>query len=227
VVDITPRPRKPSVLEPDIFAANPDKPTIEQRPGILKNKGEAPRKRTLSFSKLSTIPDIHWRLLPYDRHRAKPCQHFNIALPPDAMITSCRPSCRSITPKDMSKPAASEKLTNMVIMCNELPWKIVVDCPKGITCLDVFQAIHDTFDVPLTDKDRTTFHIKVQQCKKAFELRCKTVPRLTAVEERIGMKRVDLLNCRTYFHGLIKPGVDDPWLMILGPTPPCSGMVTR
>jgi len=236
VADITPRPRKPSVLgeRPVLPHAprddNPPPPppgSGPKRQGILKNKGDPPRKRTLSFSKSSTIPDIHWRLLPYDKHRAKPCQHFNIALPPDSMITACRPSCHKVNPKDMSKPAASEKLTRMIIKCNELPWEIVVKCPDGITCLDVFQAIHDTFDTPLSDKERAQFPIKVQQCKKAFELRCKAVPRLTAVEERVGMKRVDLLNCRTYFHGLIKPGVDEPWLMILGSTPPCSGMFMR
>lgn len=127
----------------------------------------------------------------------------------------------------MSRPAAAEKITNMVIVCRDLPWKVVIDRPGGISCFDVFQAIHDTFDVPLTDKDRARFPLKLQQCKKAFELRCKTVPRLTAVEERLGMKRVDLLNCKTYFHGLIKPGVDEPWLMVLGPTPPCTGILPK
>jgi len=141
------------------------------------------------------------------------------------MVTSCRPTCRNVSVKDMNKPAAADKITNMVIVCRDLPWKVVVDRPTGISCFDVFQAIHDAYDVPLTEKDRARFpHKLLQKCKKAFELRCKTVPRLTAVEERLGMKRVDLLNCKTYFHGLIKPGLDEPWLMILGPTPPCSGL---
>jgi hypothetical protein len=113
-----------------------------------------------------------------------------------------------------------------MIIRGDLRWKIVVQKSKGITCEDVFQAIYDAYDVPLTEKDLADYDPKlIQWCEKAFKKRCEAVPRLSEREKRIGMKRVDLLNNRTYFHGLTKADADGPWRLELRAAPPC-GRVT-
>lgn len=110
-----------------------------------------------------------------------------------------------------------------MIIQGDLRWKIVVKKRKGITCEDVFQAIYDTYDKPLTDVDRANSDPKLlKKCEGAFKRRCDAVPRLSERERRIGMKRVDLLNGKTFFHGLTKPDVDSHWKLELKTQPPCG-----
>lgn len=127
-----------------------------------------------------------------------------------------------VTTQQLEKSAAATKLTEMIIQ-GDLRWKIVIKQSSGITCEDVFQAIYETYDVRLTDRDRADFDPKLlKRCEAAFQRRCASVPRLSEREKRIGMKRVDLLNGRTFFHGLTKPDADSPWKLELMNRPPCG-----
>jgi hypothetical protein len=181
--------------------------------------------KTVNFLQLPNeediIPNIHWQLLPYQPPKSKHCLHFNVSLP----LTSITACGRRIKQEQFEKLAAASKLVEMIIQ-GDLRWKIVVRKRNSITCEDVFQAIYDTYDVPLTDMDRKDTDPKLlQKCEAAFKKRCEAVPRLSEREERIGMKRVDLLNGKTFFHGLTKADVDSPWKLELRHAPPCAGRV--
>ncbi|KAI6044891.1 hypothetical protein EDC04DRAFT_272953 [Pisolithus marmoratus] len=99
-------------------------------------------------------------------------------------------------------------------------WEVDVKNAEGITCRDVFKAIHKTFDEQLTlyEKKLIPPHLR-RECEEAFKLRCKVVPGLEAVEFRKGLKRVDVLYDGTIFQGLTKPESDGDWTLHLGKWP--------
>ncbi|EIN12391.1 hypothetical protein PUNSTDRAFT_34349, partial [Punctularia strigosozonata HHB-11173 SS5] len=75
----------------------------------------------------------------------------------------------------------------------------------GVTCEDIFNAIYETFQVPLTEaeiaeikRDRAV-HDRVDH---AFRRRCKRSVRLTEYEKSKGYRRVDVLGDRTWFFGM-------------------------
>lgn len=120
---------------------------------------------------------------------------------------------------DLDKSAVNISMTEMIIRCNQLPhWEIVARNPSGVTCGDVFQAIHDTLCTPLTDRERGKF--VTDECQErvleAFEKRCRDTPELDEYTRRRGMMRVDLLQGKRIFIGLSYPPGSDVWALDLG-----------
>ncbi|KAI6006443.1 hypothetical protein EDC04DRAFT_976922 [Pisolithus marmoratus] len=166
--------------------------------------------------------DLHWQLLPIDRSRSKRLLRFDVAFPIDYIRFQESDHRLKLADSNFDKAAANKPLTKMLINFNLGPfeWEVNVKNARGITCRDVFQAIHETFDEQLTldEKKRIPPHLR-QECEEAFKLRCKVVPGLEEVEFRKGLKRVDVLYHGTIFQGLTKPESDGDWTLHLGKWP--------
>lgn len=102
----------------------------------------------------------------------------------------------------------------------DLPhWDIVIKQSSGITCRDVFQAIHDSLNTRLTDSERELYvtEQRLAGVQKAFDKRCRDAPELDEYVRRRGMMRVDLLEGKRIFMGLCRlPDNDDCWVLYLG-----------
>ncbi|KAJ3551127.1 hypothetical protein NM688_g4906 [Phlebia brevispora] len=121
---------------------------------------------------------------------------------------------------DLDKAAANIKLTEMTIRCRQLPhWDIIVHNPSGVTCGDVFHAVHDTLCTPLTDRECKKY--VTEDCRdkvlEAFEKRCRDTPGLDEYTRLRGVTRVDLLEGRRIFVGLSCPieAGSDFWMLDL------------
>ncbi|KAF8651920.1 hypothetical protein AX16_004565 [Volvariella volvacea WC 439] len=95
-------------------------------------------------------------------------------------------------------------LTEMVIYVRDAKmWPIVVNRQEGIRCIDIYQAIYDTFSQRLTDAElRLMDDGYRKRCKLHFEQRCKDSPGIADYHKRMGMLRVDYLRSRRVFNGL-------------------------
>jgi hypothetical protein len=112
-----------------------------------------------------------------------------------------------------------ESLTQMVIKCRLLPhWDIVVQNDQGVRCHDVFEAIHRSLNLRLTDYEKRSYIEEREraQVHEAFEKRCRDVPMLDHVARREGLLRVDLLKNQRIFMGLTRPpdGGEFWWLHV-------------
>jgi hypothetical protein len=85
----------------------------------------------------------------------------------------------------------------MVIHCGELPdWPVHVARKSGIRCVDVFEAIRDTYDVVLTAPERAKhqFHVR--------DIESRRPPTLEGAKKGPPVRRRDLLDGKTLFLGL-------------------------
>ena len=100
------------------------------------------------------------------------------------------------------------------------PWNIYVARRGGIRIIDIFERIHEIFSIVLGDdeKEKLSPH-KMKYYNRAFRRRCAITPGLTLLEERKGMKRVDLLEGHSIFMGLDLSSSRDCWMLQLGNTP--------
>ncbi|KAH8983391.1 hypothetical protein EDB86DRAFT_2967113 [Lactarius hatsudake] len=102
----------------------------------------------------------------------------------------------------------------MVIHCAELPdWPVHVWRRSGIRCVDVFEAIRDTYDVVLTGTERVIHQSRIHDIERRHQLAAKK-----------GVRRRDLLEGKTLFLGLDWHGSDSCypygcWSLKVG-TPP-------
>jgi len=122
---------------------------------------------------------------------------------------------------DLNKRAANISLTQMTIICTQLPhWHVTVENSAGITCRDVFEGIQKTFHVALTDAEREEHVPKKRRvkCDEEFKRRCKANPGLTEYNSKKGMMRVDLLEGKRIFMGLKRPqdGTEAHWVLEFG-----------
>jgi hypothetical protein len=162
-----------------------------------------------------TLP-LHWQLLPWHPGNGKPRLEFDIINPPSQIGMRNAPDMppRPIRSDELGKPACRRQAVHeLTLRCEDkrAPWPITVRArggPGTATCEDIFGAIHEAFQVPLTDaevadmkRDRA-FH---EQCHRAFRRRCKLSMRLTEYEERKGYRRVDVLGENTWFSGMCQP----------------------
>ncbi|EIW81179.1 hypothetical protein CONPUDRAFT_82214 [Coniophora puteana RWD-64-598 SS2] len=126
---------------------------------------------------------------------------------------------RRLAPEDHHKLATSEPLTKMVIKVKHYPdWEIFVKRSSGIRCLDVFQAIFEAFNTPLTPAEKQMLvpsHMRAS-VEETFRLRCKAWPGLPDAELAHGWKRVDVLQQATLFLGLTQPQAGGDWMLNLG-----------
>jgi hypothetical protein len=83
----------------------------------------------------------------------------------------------------------------MVIHCAELPdWPVHVARQAGIRCVDVFDAIRDTYNVVLTTTERSIHQSRVRDIER------RRPP--TPEGAKKGLRRRDLLDGKTLFLGL-------------------------
>ncbi|KAI0086948.1 hypothetical protein BDY19DRAFT_995381 [Irpex rosettiformis] len=197
-----PPPRSSSRYSKRASVETPDVESVK-RPlkGILKT---APPKSARSES-----TELHWQLLPYDEIRCRKKLYFDVAMPPDLIRDHTRLPPVALHPSDTDKWATSQDgLTQMIIKCSLLPqWDVVVQNDQGVRCRDVFEAIHRSLNLRLTEYEkRSLIHdherTKVQE---SFEKRCRDVPMLDHVARREGLLRVDLLKGQRIFMGLTRP----------------------
>lgn len=105
-------------------------------------------------------------------------------------------------------------MPEMVIMNDFLKrWQIVVRNPRGVRCIDVFNAIYETYSELLTPRELA--HIGedyIQRCERSFRQRCADSPGLTEYNLKLGLRRIDLLRGRRTFKGLTPlPGHGNVW----------------
>jgi len=163
---------------------------------------------------------LHWQLLPYNHHISRKFIRFDISHPPKNTIRDLNTG-RPLSESDYEKLASQPALDEMLIRCENgakiEPWNIYVHRKGGIRCIDIFQAIHESFSSVLDeDEKKKISRIKMSGCEKAFKRRCELSSNLTLWEQRQGMKRVDLLEGRTIFLGLASSPGRDCWLLQLG-----------
>ena len=139
---------------------------------------------------------LHWKLLRFDPQRSKGKLKFDFAREVDEVILAeGRRGSRPLSVLERNKSAAEPGLTEMVIHCMELPdWPVYVMRQTGIRCVDVFEAIRDTYNVVLTATERSMHQSRVRDIEK----------RLPPAPEgaKKGLRRRDLLEGKTMFLGL-------------------------
>jgi hypothetical protein len=93
-------------------------------------------------------------------------------------------------------------------------WPIYVRRRGGLRCIDVFQAIFDTYNLVLTEKDKAQVGSDyLRRCERAFKQRCKDSPGLTLYNEECGMRRVDLLRGRRIFKAVSQDSTNTRWIL--------------
>ncbi|KAH9969868.1 hypothetical protein BC827DRAFT_42616 [Russula dissimulans] len=149
----------------------------------------------------TTNPDVppatlHWKLLPFDAQRSKGKLKFDLAREVDEIVLAeTRGGSRPLSVFERKKPAADPGVTEMVIFCAELPdWPVHVARQSGISCVDVFEAIRDTYNVVLTTTERTIHQSRVRNIER------RRPP--TPEGAKKGVRRRDLLDGKTMFLGL-------------------------
>ncbi|KAH9035597.1 hypothetical protein EDB84DRAFT_1561148 [Lactarius hengduanensis] len=160
----------------------------------------APADSSSSSSSPSSPPaTLHWKLLPFDAQRSKGKVKFDFAHEVDEILLAegRQGSARPLSVQERNKSAAEPSLTEMVIHCAELPdWPVHVARQSGIRCVDVFEAIRDTYNVVLTTTERTIHQSRVRD----IERRRPPTPEGAAAKK--GVRRRDLLDGKTLFLGL-------------------------
>ncbi|KAF7791462.1 hypothetical protein EIP86_002478 [Pleurotus ostreatoroseus] len=162
---------------------------------------------------------LHWQLLPYDPTKCKKKLLFDVALRVAAIRDHTRMPPLAIGSTDLDKPAVNLFTTEMIIRCRQLPqWDIVARNPSGVTCGDVFHAIHNTLCTPLTDREQHKYVTDEsrERVLEAFDKRCRDTPELDEYTRQRGMMRVDLLQGKRIFIGLSCPPGSDVWTLDLG-----------
>jgi hypothetical protein len=140
---------------------------------------------------------LHWKLLPFDPRRPKGKLQFDFAREVEeiVLVESAGRRSRPLSVLERNKSAAEPSLTEMVIHCAELPdWPVYVARQSGIRCVDVFEAIRDTYNVVLTTTERSIHQTRVRD----IERRRPPTPEGT----KKGLRRRDLLDGKTLFLGL-------------------------
>jgi hypothetical protein len=129
---------------------------------------------------------LHWTLLPFDPQRSNAELIFDIAREVDEIILAeGKRGARPLSTLERNKPASNPSLSEMVIYCMELPdWPVYVARQSGIRCVDVFEAIRDTYNVVLTTTERSIHQARVRDSAKKH------------------LRRRDLLEGKTLFVGL-------------------------
>ena len=175
--------------------AGPLKP---QTPPRVRPRSDEHVTRALTRSTDPSIPPttLHWKLLSFDPRRSKGKLKFDFAREVDEIIlVEAQRGPRPLSVPERNKSAAEPGLTEMVIHCNELPdWPVYISRQSGIRCVDVFEAIHDTYNVVLTNTERSIHQSRVRDIER------RRPP--TPEGAKKGLRRRDLLDGKTQFLGL-------------------------
>ena len=141
---------------------------------------------------------LHWKLLPFDPRRSKGKLKFDFAREVDEIVlVEGQRGSRPLSTPERNKSAAKPLLTEMVIHCPELrDWPVYVVRQSGIRCVDVFEAIRDTYDMGLTSTECSNHHWQARV--RDIEGRLPPTPE----GARKVVRRRDLLEGKTLFLGL-------------------------
>jgi len=138
---------------------------------------------------------LHWILLPFGARRSKGKLKFDFAYEVDEVVLAEAGGSRPLSVLERNKSAAEPGLTEMVIHCAELPeWPVHVARQSGIRCVDVFEAIRDTYNVVLTTTERSIHQSRVRDIER------RRPPPPEGAKK--GARRRDLLGGKTQFLGL-------------------------
>ena len=155
-----------------------------------------PKQVTRPTDPIKPPATLHWKLLPFDAQRSKGKLRFDFAREVDEITLAESHGTRPLSVLERNKPAANPGLKEMVIHCPELPdWPVYVVRQSGIRCVDVFEAIYDTYNVVLTSMERSNHQARVRD----IERRRPPTPGGTKEDVR----RHDLLEGKTVFLGLV------------------------
>jgi len=169
----------------------------QDRDGYVPSPEKGTSLRSLQASPSKPPTRLYWMLLPFDGQRSKGSLEFDLVREVDE-ITLAEGAHRSrpLSILERNKSAAKPGLTEMVIHCMELPdWPVYVVRHSGIRCVDIFDAIHDTYHVVLTTTERSIHQARVRD----IERRRPPTPEGT----KKGVRRRDLLEQgKTHFLGL-------------------------
>ncbi|KAH9002820.1 hypothetical protein EDB86DRAFT_2827184 [Lactarius hatsudake] len=190
----------------DGYASSSEKPPSLRTSQSRSSKSRLPHPANSANSSSSSSSNpssppatLHWKLLPFDAQRSKGKVKFDFAHEVDEILLAegRQGSARPLSVQERNKSAAEPSLTEMVIHCAELPdWPVHVARQSGIRCVDVFEAIHDTYNVVLTTTERTIHQSRVRD----IERRRPPTPEGAAAKK--GVRRRDLLDGKTLFLGL-------------------------
>lgn len=165
---------------------------------LVRPRSEEHVKRALTCPTDPRKPPttLHWKLLPFDAQRSKGQLKFDFAREVDEIILAeGQRGPRPLSTLERNKSAAEPGLTEMVIHCMELPdWPVYVVRQSGIRCVDVFDAIRDTYNVVLTTTERSNHQGRVRDIER------RRPPTPEGVKK--GVRRRDLLEGKTLFLGL-------------------------
>ncbi|KAI0290920.1 hypothetical protein BC826DRAFT_520026 [Russula brevipes] len=179
--------------------ATPFRPAQAPNNQLLKSKPLSKPPRIVHTTNADpSIPPatLHWKLLPFDPHRSKGKLKFDFAREVDEIVLGdARGGSRPLSVMERNKSAGEPGLTEMVIHCVEISdWPVYVARQSGIRCVDVFEAIRDTYDVVLTATERSVHQSRVRD----FERRRPPTPE----GAKKCVRRRDLLDGKTLFLGL-------------------------
>lgn len=162
---------------------------------------------------------LHWLLLHYDPVRSKRRICFDVARKVSHIQDCTQIPSAPLDSSFLDKPAGKSTLTSMTIQCRRLlHWNIVVHNSSGITCGDVFYAVYDTLNTPLTDSECEQHITERNQSavQEAFEKRHSELQDSELRTLDSSIMRVDLLQGRRIFKGLCRrTDRDDFWLLDL------------
>lgn len=207
-------------IQTDGYTSSPEKNVTSR---YVPSRGQRSRLPSqpppVSPPSITPPVSLHWSLLPYDHHVSKSRLVFDARIPIRniSFLNTWPP--RPLTTVEREKPAANPPLTEMVICCKAAPeWPVNISRPTGIRCIDVWEAIRETFDLVVTSAERNKWASRVQSGQPAFRERC----RITHAPQTESMRRVDLLCGNVMFFGLewTPPNEKYPegsWLMRMGP----------
>jgi hypothetical protein len=177
-------------------------------PGLVVQKEEA-----IALSWPLTVSESSGR-------RRYPLVYFDIWFNPrydPSAIKVYRRLFQDISEGDRNLPASSHcVLQEMDITCPVLQTSFLLKIrrPDGIRCIDVFQEIFDAYDHRLRSEERQALAPGIDdRCIVAFQKRCKDTPHLPLVNERQGMRRVDLLRGKRIFNGLKRDPRSQTWVL--------------
>ncbi|KZT25633.1 hypothetical protein NEOLEDRAFT_1042254, partial [Neolentinus lepideus HHB14362 ss-1] len=155
-------------------------------------------------------------LLRYSHLRRWGCRViWDLRRSPSAAILYHKPPYPPIPPDNLRRYATIHAVRRMNIRCNffPYPWIIYADNPNGVRIVDVFRAIKDALEVPLTRAEwQGLSHKQREGAYRASDERRRSYP----ISRRLGIKRVDCLQLHTRFAGLsMSWDAPNTWYMTL------------
>jgi len=163
---------------------------------------------------------LSWPLVDYAgrSHSKKPALYFDAGFDPGRDKWAIRAKrggyFSPLTAEEAATPVSPHcNITEMIIINSTLEqWPIVVRRSGGLRCIDVFEAIFNTYNVVLTAEERKQIGRQyIERCERAFLQRCADSPGLPLYNERCGMRRVDLLRGKRIFKGLTQTAGSNKW----------------